>query len=226
MSVSQLRNINQKIEDCTRCSRLIRHCREIARVKKKEFRSESYWGRPVPGFGDPKARLWILGLAPAAHGANRTGRMFTGDSSGRWLYGALHRAGFANQPDSTHLEDGLKLTDVYVSAAARCAPPDNKPTLEEIECCENYLDEEFEALKNKRIVLALGSIAFRSALRLFQRNGIALKPRPEFGHHRFYDLGEIGLLSSYHPSRQNTQTGKLTVEMWDAIYKEARERLG
>jgi len=198
----------------------------VAIEKKREFREQTYWGKPVPGTGDPKARLWIIGLAPAAHGANRTGRMFTGDSSGNWLYRALHKVGLANQPHSISREDGMKLTDVYISAAARCAPPDNKPTPEEIAQCSDFLDEEWECLKNKKVILALGGIAFQSVLKLLQRKGIDTRvPRPTFAHNQLFEWGGIQVLSSYHPSRQNTNTGRLTKAMWDGIYRRAKDLL-
>jgi len=197
----------------------------IARTRKREFRDCEYWGRPVPGFGDPKALLWVVGLAPAAHGANRTGRMFTGDRSGDWLYRALFDHGFANQGESTRRDDGLCLKGAYVGAAARCAPPDNKPTPEEQANCASYLDDEFEllgVLKRGVLILALGGIAFGAVLRLLQRRGIALpRPQPRFTHGGFHDLGGARILCSYHPSRQNTQTGRLTREMWNALFRDA-----
>lgn len=217
-----MQSLAKSISACTRCPRLIRHCRKIAQVKKREFRDDCYWGKPVPGFGDPNARLWIVGLAPAAHGANRTGRMFTGDSSGLWLYRALHQAGFASQAESVGVNDGLKVKNVFISSAARCAPPDNKPTLKEIANCERFLDQEYKALKNVTVFLALGKIAFDSCLNLFRRHGIAIpKPRPKFFHGAEYQLGNIRLLASFHPSRQNTNTKKLTLEMWNAIFLRA-----
>jgi uracil-DNA glycosylase family 4 len=216
--------INAAIVECALCPRLRTYCKEIARVKKREFREWNYWGKPIPGFGDPRARLWIVGLAPAAHGANRTGRMFTGDSSGRWLYAALHQTGFANQAQSESREDGLKLTDAYISAAARCAPPDNKPLPEELAACERYLAADFHAMKRRKITLALGSIAFTAILKFFAREGIALpKPLPKFGHGAIYKVGDETILCSYHPSRQNTNTGRLTQKMWLGIFEKARE---
>jgi len=198
----------------------------VALEKKREFRGESYWGKPVPGVGDPKARLWIVGLAPAAHGANRTGRMFTGDSSGNWLYRALHKTGFASQPHSLSRADGMKLRDVYISAAARCAPPDNKPTPEEISTCSIFLDEEWECLKNKEVILALGGIAFQTVLKLLQRKGVDTQvPRPKFAHNQLFEWDAIRVLTSYHPSRQNTNTGRLTEAMWDEVYRRAKDLL-
>ncbi len=221
-----LQGLNDKIIHCTKCPRLIQHCRQIAKVKKREFRQESYWGKPVPGFGDPKAQVWIIGLAPAAHGANRTGRMFTGDSSGKWLYRALFKAGFSNQEESKHLKDGLKLENVYISAAARCAPPENKPTLEELKNCAPYLAEEYKHLKQVWLYLALGKIAFDTTLKFLESQGQNVgSPRPKFAHGAFYDFGNTAVLCSYHPSRQNTQTGKLTEEMWQEIFFRLRNIL-
>lgn len=214
-----MKKVSDEIVACTRCPRLIRHCQSMAIKKKREFRDHTYWGKPVPGFGDVRARVWILGLAPAAHGANRTGRMFTGDSSGNWLYKALHRVGFASQAHSTGRDDGMVLHDIFISAVARCAPPDNKPTLEEIANCERFLDLEFERLKANTL-LALGAIAFTSALKLLERKGAPLpRPRPKFGHGKIYQIGKFRLVASYHPSRQNTQTRKLTEKMWNEIFE-------
>jgi uracil-DNA glycosylase len=221
-----LDKLNLAIVGCDQCSRLRSYCKEIARVKKREFKEWTYWGKPVPGFGDPDARLWIVGLAPAAHGANRTGRVFTGDSSGDWLFRALHHAGFANQTYSKKREDGLKLTGVYISSAARCAPPDNKPWPEEIARCSSFLDEEFRLLKNVCLFLALGAIGFASILKLLKRQGLDLpRPKPTFGHGKYFEMGRHGILVSYHPSRQNTNTGVLTETMWQDIFEEARKRL-
>jgi len=218
--------LENEIVSCTRCPRLRTYCRNVAREKKREFREEEYWGRPVPGFGDHSARVWIFGLAPAAHGANRTGRMFTGDSSGNWLYKALYETGFANQPTSVHVEDGLKLTDVYISASARCAPPDNKPTKEEIENCSTYLDAEWSLLKRKKIFVALGAIGYDSLWKLLKAKGVALpKGKPKFKHGLVVPLGEYEIRASYHPSRQNTNTGLLTWPMWVGLFKGIRQAL-
>lgn len=220
------RDIHDRIVACNRCPRLRKHCLQTAAVKKREFRDWSYWGKPVPGFGDPSAALWIVGLAPAAHGANRTGRMFTGDSSGNWLYAALFKYGFANQPTSFSSEDGLELKDVFISAAARCAPPDNKPLPSELAECARFLDEEWAMLKRARIYLALGSIAFETTLKLLQRQGqLAPSERKglRFGHLVEHRIGNKVVLSSYHPSRQNTQTGRLTLDMWNQVFERARE---
>ena len=223
IQVRTLSELETAIPACTRCPRLREYCQEIARVKKREFRDWTYWGKPVPGFGDPAARLLIVGLAPAAHGANRTGRVFTGDSSGDWLYDALYRYRFANQPRAISRDDGLTLHDCFITAAARCAPPDNKPTRDEMDACQSWMEQEMALLRNIRVVLVLGRIAWERWLRT---SGwwAQLSPadRPAFGHgkeHRFPD-GKV-LLSSFHPSRQNTNTGKLTRAMWYRIFERA-----
>jgi uracil-DNA glycosylase family 4 len=191
---------------------------EVAAVKRRAYRDEAYWGRPVPGFGDERARVLIIGLAPAAHGANRTGRMFTGDSSGDFLYAALHRAGFASQPTSRR-DDGLALHDAFISAACRCAPPDNKPLPAEIAACRPFLAQEIALLSGLRVVVALGRIAFDLALRLFLVQGAESGAKPLFAHAATYPLaGGRWLVASYHPSRQNTQTGRLTAEMFDQVW--------
>lgn len=220
--------LERAIVACRLCPRLVLHREEVARVKRRAFRDETYWGRPVPGFGDPDAALLVLGLAPAAHGGNRTGRVFTGDSSGDWLYAALHRHGFANQPTSVSRGDGLRLDGAYVTASARCAPPDNRPTTEEFERCRPYVAAELALLRRVRIVLALGSIAWDTALRLLGDAGAAVpRPRPRFTHGAEVGFGTAAplLLGSYHPSRQNTQTGRLTRAMFDAPFARAREIL-
>lgn len=218
-----LAELDTAIPTCHRCPRLRTYCREIARAKKPEFRDWTYWGKPVPGFGDPHAQLLIVGLAPAAHGANRTGRMFTGDSSGEWLYDALFRYGFANQPRSVSRDDGLTLTDCFITAAARCAPPGNKPTLAEMETCETWMAQELALLGEVRVVLVLGRIAWERWLKTSGWWGqLSPDQRPPFGHgreHRFQN-GMI-LLSSFHPSRQNTNTGRLTRDMWYGIFERA-----
>jgi len=225
----QLLRIRDQIVSCDRCPRLRDYCARIAREKRRAYRDEIYWGRPVPGFGDPRARLLIVGLAPAAHGANRTGRVFTGDGaggSGDFLMAALHRAGFANIPTSQHPADGLKLRDAFIAAAVRCAPPDNKPTPEEIARCLPHLDAEVAALPRVRIVVALGKIGFDAYLRLLRYRGADIRPRPAFGHALAHDLpnGQI-LIGCYHPSRQNTNTGKLTARMMDEVFRVARTHL-
>ena len=209
---------------CARCPRLVAHCRRVAREKKREFADWDYWGRPVPGFGDRNARLLIVGLAPAAHGANRTGRMFTGDSSGHWLYAALHRFGFANRQESIHRDDGLRLRDCYVSAAARCAPPANKPTRTELERCRPYLADEIHLLRRVQVVVTLGRIAHEAWLKASGWwDRLPPSARPPFGHGARARLPDgTVLISSYHPSRQNTNTGKLTRRMWYRVFATAR----
>jgi uracil-DNA glycosylase family 4 len=224
----QLTDLREGIVRCERCVRLREYCERVAREKKRAYRDEDYWGRPVPGFGDPAARLLIVGLAPAAHGGNRTGRVFTGDSSGDFLMRALHRAGFSNIPTSTHARDGLALADAYVAAAVRCAPPDNKPLPSEIENCLPWLEAEVAALPRLEVVVALGRIAFDAALRVLASRGATVRPRPPFGHdlvHRFDDPFPA-LVASYHPSPQNTNTGRLTAEMLDAVFARARALVG
>ena len=224
-----LREVHEQIVSCERCPRLRTYCAEIARVKKKAHRDEVYWGRPVPGFGDPGARVLLIALAPAAHGANRTGRVFTGDGpggSGDFLMAALHRAGFANIPTSRHPGDGLVLTDAFIAAAARCAPPDNKPTREEVANCRPHLDAEFAALPNVRVVVGLGKIAFDAYLQLLKQRGVVLRPRPAFGHGVTYELATgPTLIGCYHPSRQNTNTGTLTATMMDDVFRRVRRAL-
>lgn len=207
---------------CRACPRLVAWREEVARSKRRAFRDQEYWGRPVPGFGDPRARLLILGLAPAAHGANRTGRMFTGDRSGAFLYAGLHRAGLANQPSSLHLRDGLRLKGVFVTAPVRCAPPENQPLPEEISRCAPFLDREV-ALLPVRAVIALGAIAWNAALGLYARRGAVIpRPRPRFGHGAVLRLPDApALLGCYHVSQQNTQTGRLTERMLDVVLEKA-----
>jgi uracil-DNA glycosylase family 4 len=215
-------SIKREIIGCARCRRLRRYCDRVAEIKRRAYRDESYWGKPVPGYGDSGARLMIVGLAPAAHGGNRTGRVFTGDSSGTFLFRALHRAGFSSLPDSIHRDDGLALTGAYITAVVHCAPPDNKPLPDEIRNCRSYLIDEFHALGRLRAVLALGRIAmdgFVAALRETGRFSGRASAIP-FGHGKSYDLGPDlpRLFCSYHPSRQNTQTGRLTVAMFDRMF--------
>ena len=218
--------LNHDIVTCTACPRLVTYRREVARVKRRAYRDWDYWGKPVPGFGDQNARLLIVGLAPGAHGSNRTGRMFTGDSSGKTLFGALHRAGFANQPTWERVDDGLELSDVFITAVARCAPPKNKPTRQELLNCRPFLAQEMTLLPSLRVVLALGRIAFDGVLGLLRAQGAEIPPR-SFRHGACYDLGPEWptLLVSYHPSRQNTQTGRLTLEMFDAVFAQALLRI-
>jgi uracil-DNA glycosylase family 4 len=224
-----LSDVRDQIVSCERCPRLRAYCTEVAHTKKKAHRDEIYWGKPVPGFGDPRARVLLIALAPAAHGANRTGRVFTGDGpggSGDFLMAALHRAGFANIPTSRDPDDGLALRDAFITAAARCAPPDNKPTPEEIASCRVHLDAELAALPRIRVVVGLGKIAFDAYLQLLKQRGTVIRPRPAFGHGVRHALpnGQI-LIGSYHPSRQNTNTGKLTPRMMDEVFRVARRAL-
>ncbi len=220
-----LEAIHQQIVDCTRCRRLRTYCARVAREKKAAHRDDVYWGKPVPGFGDPKARLLVLGLAPAAHGANRTGRVFTGDGSGDFLMRAMHSAGFANIPTSQHTRDGLALADAFVTAAVRCAPPDNKPTPGEIAACHAHLVAETAALPNVRVIVCLGRIGFDAAWRLLASRGIIVRPRPPFAHGALYRTEGLTLIASYHPSRQNTNTGKLTPEMLASVFDLARQEV-
>jgi len=219
--------LERELIACERCARLRAYCRRIARERKREFSDQEYWGRPVPGYGDPRARLLVVGLAPAAHGGNRTGRVFTGDSSGNWLYEALHRFGFANQPDSTGRDDGLVLTDCFVAAAARCAPPGNKPTTAELAACRPWLAGEIALLRRVRVVMALGRIGHDAWLRAsgwWER--LRPRERPAFAHGAESRLPDGAILiCSYHPSRQNTNTGKLTRAMWHAAFGRARARV-
>lgn len=210
---------------CTRCPRLVAWREEVAREKRASYRDDEYWGRPVPAFGDPEARILVVGLAPAAHGANRTGRMFTGDPSGDWLYGALHRAGLANQPTSVSRDDGLMLSNVFVTAAVRCAPPANKPTPAERDACRPWLERELDLLPDLRVLVTLGQFAYAQTLRILADAGLPVpRPRPRFGHGVEVPLdGGPVVIGSYHPSQQNTFTGKLTEEMFDAIWVRARD---
>lgn len=219
--------LNSKICECMACPRLVDYRQAIAQEKRKQYRDWTYWGRPVPGFGDPQARLYVIGLAPAAHGGNRTGRVFTGDRSGDWLYEALHRHGFANQASSIHRDDGLALTDCYIGATVRCAPPDNKPLQDEFERCSRFLQEEIRLLKDHRVVIALGKIGFDHYLKTCRTHGHSIPvPAPKFGHGVVYHLPwGVTLLGSYHPSQQNTFTGKLTRSMFHSVFRKARKSL-
>lgn len=224
--------VSRAIVQCRACPRLVTWREKVAREKVARFRNATYWGKPVPGFGDPHARILVVGLAPGAHGANRTGRMFTGDRSGDFLYAALHHAGLASQPTSVSAEDGLVLSGVYIVAALRCAPPANAPRPEELSACAHFLDEELAVLRQVRVVLALGAIAWRAYLGHLARGGVGLpRPLPAFAHGARYDVpaarSKSGseprvLLGSYHVSQQNTQTGRLTVAMFDAILRQAK----
>jgi uracil-DNA glycosylase len=234
----RLADVHHAIVSCERCPRLRDYCRRVAQEKKRAHRDDTYWGRPVPGFGDPDARLLLIGLAPAAHGANRTGRVFTGDGaggSGDFLMTALHRLGFANLTTSTHADDGLRLTDAFITAAVRCAPPGNKPLPGEIARCLDHLDAEVTELRRVQVVVALGRIGFDSWLQWLRRRGITISPRPQFGHGVAIRIDEGSvhvsarhgvppvLIGCYHPSRQNTNTGKLTLRMMDEVFTMARE---
>jgi uracil-DNA glycosylase len=224
---SVLSVLHKEVISCSRCPRLVEYRERIGREKRRAYLDWTYWAKPVPGFGDPNARVLILGLAPGAHGSNRTGRPFTGDSSGNFMYPVLHRTGFANQPTAKHVDDGLQLSDAYITAAVRCAPPDNKPSPEEIANCAPFLDRELDALANTKIVVALGRIGYEAYLNYLRRKGI-VKSKAEyvFGHGAMYTMpnGTI-LLASYHPSNQNTNTGKLTEEMFTEIFRTAKKLL-
>ena len=228
MKRDSLARVARDVVACERCPRLRTWCREVARVKVKRFRDQRYWGRPVPGFGDPRAQLLVVGLAPAAHGGNRTGRVFTGDRSGDFLFAALHRAGFANQPTSIARDDGLRLRGAYVAALARCAPPANKPTPGEIANCREYLAREWAELRDVRAVLALGRVAMDGFLALLRGEGrVPARGRLAFGHGVAHDLGGgLRLFASYHPSQQNTFTGKLKPADLDAVLVAVNRHLG
>jgi uracil-DNA glycosylase family 4 len=215
---SPLDSLNQEIISCRKCPRLVEWREEVARVKRKAYKDEEYWGKPVPGFGDPNARVLVVGLAPGAHGSNRTGRQFTGDGSGGFLFPALYRAGFANQALAESRSDGLILKDMYITASGRCAPPANKPSPEELTNCQPYLEREIDILKPK-VIVCLGRIAFERVLRIYSARSSEMK----FGHGALHQLENgVWILCSYHPSQQNTLTGKLTVEMFDEIWKKAK----
>ena len=218
-SVDSLKRVCDDITACVACPRLVEWRESVAVEKRASFRDQEYWGKGVPGFGDAKAGLWVMGLAPAAHGANRTGRMFTGDRSGDWLYRAMHKAGFATQAESVGADDGLQLTGAWVSSAVRCAPPDNKPTNVERDTCVMYLRRERQLLKKVRVVVCLGSFAYEAVCREW-----GVKPRPRFGHgvEAVAPDGTV-IICSFHPSQQNTFTGKLTEPMIDAVFARARE---
>ena len=215
--------LNHEVVACTRCPRLVEYREMIAREKRRAYRDWEYWGKPVPGFGDPNARVLIMGLAPGAHGSNRTGRPFTGDASGKFMYPVLYETGFASQPNADRRNDGMKLTDLYITAAVRCAPPDNKPLPEELAECSQFLDRELAGLKDIKVVVALGKIGFDAYLNYLKRGDLLASKKPYvFKHGVHYELpnGRV-LLASYHPSNQNTQTGKLTREMFLEIFKQA-----
>ncbi len=218
-----LAELTAEIVTCRACPRLVAWREAVASEKRAAFRDETYWGRPVPGFGDPQARVFVVGLAPAAHGGNRTGRVFTGDRSGDWLFGSMHRTGFANQPTSVAIDDGLRLDDAYVAAAVRCAPPANKPTPAEREQCRPYLARELAALGGVRVVVALGGFAYDVTARTLAEAGVPVpRPRPRFGHGTEMVAGPYTVIGCYHPSQQNTFTGRLTEPMLDAVFLRAR----
>jgi uracil-DNA glycosylase family 4 len=215
--------LHLQITSCTRCPRLVEWRESIAKEKVARFRDWEYWGKPIPGFGDTKARLLIVGLAPAAHGGNRTGRIFTGDRSGDWLFKALHKFGFASQPESISKRDGQRLKDCYITAAVRCAPPQNKPTLQEIHDCRPYLLRELQLLNNVKVVIGLGRIACDAVLQSFHALGLAEKKRLDFGHGNVISLNkDQTLITSFHPSQQNTFTKRLTEPMFDGVFKKAK----
>ena len=223
--VTEVAKLHEQIVTCTKCPRLISHCETVAATKRRAYKAETYWGRPVPSFGDPQARVLILGLAPGAHGANRTGRMFTGDSSGDFLYRVLHQAGFASQPESRHVSDSLTLSDAYITASCHCAPPENKPTTEEVLACRPFLNRELNLLRNVQVVVALGKLAHDNYLSVLKEQGrIASRAAYPFGHNAVHHLDPV-LIDSYHPSQQNTSTGKLTEPMLRAVFENAKEYL-
>jgi uracil-DNA glycosylase family 4 len=212
--------LESRVVECRRCPRLVEWRERVAREKRASFREETYWGRPIPGFGDPAARVYVLGLAPAAHGGNRTGRIFTGDRSGDWLFASLYRTGFANQPTSVRIDDGLELRDAFIAAAVRCAPPANKPLPSERDNCLPYAVEELALMPSAQVVVALGGIAWDAAIRVTG----ALRPKPKFGHRTEAELADgRTLLGCYHPSQQNTFTGRLTEPMTDSVFARARD---
>lgn len=225
--MTALDKLNDTIIACERCPRLVEYRQRVAHEKRRAFRGQGYWGKPVPSTGDPRARVLLVGLAPGAHGSNRTGRMFTGDGSGDFLTPALYRTGFANQPVSTHNGDGLKLIDVYIAAVAHCAPPGNRPLRQEIDNCRPYLVRHLRLLRNLRVILALGRVAFDGTLAALAEAGVELpSPRPPFAHGADYHVGKYVLMGTYHPSRQNTQTRRLTAAMFDEIFEKVRRNLG
>jgi uracil-DNA glycosylase family 4 len=223
LNQTALRELDDEVIACRRCPRLVAWREEVARVKRAAFAGEEYWGKPLPGFGDPEARVLILGLAPAAHGGNRTGRIFTGDRSGDWLFASLHRTRFANQPTSVSRDDGLRLSGAYVTASVRCAPPANRPLPSERDNCLPYLVRELELLGSVHVIVTLGSFAWDAALRALSALGLSIpKPRPKFGHGATVEIDRFTLLGCFHPSQQNTFTGKLTEPMIDDVFTRAR----
>jgi uracil-DNA glycosylase len=227
MPKSALQTLQETIIACDRCPRLVAWREQVARDKRAAYRDEEYWGKPIPGFGDPAARLLVCGLAPAAHGGNRTGRVFTGDRSGDWLFAALHRAGHANQPTSTHRDDGLTLRDCYITACVRCAPPDNKPSNVERDNCLGYLTDELVLLKKVRVIVCLGGFAWDNVWRILcKRTDDPHGKKPRFGHGATAERGPYMMVGSYHPSQQNTFTGRLTEAMLDGVFNQAKCHLG
>jgi uracil-DNA glycosylase family 4 len=224
--LAALAALTAEIVQCRRCPRLVEWRERIAREKVRRFRDEPYWGRPLPGFGDPDGRILLIGLAPAAHGGNRTGRVFTGDASGDFLWAALHAVGLADRPSSRRADDGLTVTDVYIAAAVRCAPPLNKPTNDERDSCAPFLEREIRSLGRLDVVVALGQFGWEAALRAFASLGHATRPKPRFGHGAEATIGPYRLVGSYHPSQQNTFTGRLTAEMFREVMERARESAG
>jgi len=220
--------LNNEVVACTRCSRLVAYREQVGREKRRAYREHDYWARPVPGFGDHTGRVLILGLAPGAHGSNRTGRPFTGDASGKFMYPILYKVGFASQPNADHRDDGLKLIDCYITAAVRCAPPDNKPLPSELANCSGYLDRELAILRNMKVVVALGKIAFDTYLAHVKRTGqLNTRKGLLFGHAKRYTMPNgVTLLASYHPSNQNTATGKLTPAMFESVFRLAKTLAG
>jgi uracil-DNA glycosylase family 4 len=225
--VPTIPELQETIIACQRCPRLVEYCTTVAQKKRRMYLGWDYWGKPLPSFGDPEARLLVMGLAPAAHGGNRTGRMFTGDRSGDWVFGTLHRFGFANSPESQRIDDGMTLRDAYITAALRCAPPANKPLREELANCQTHLLAELQLLRRVEVVVALGKIGFDAYLGTMTPRGRSLpSPRPKFGHNLEHTLSDgTVLIGSYHPSQQNTQTGRLTRTMFDAVFEKARSTL-
>ena len=221
-----LERIHDEVVDCRRCPRLVEWRERIARIKAPRFADQEYWGRPLPGFGDPRARIFVVGLAPAAHGGNRTGRIFTGDRSGDFLYASLHRTRLANQPTSVAPDDGLRLSGVYVAAVNRCAPPANRPTPEERDTCLPYLAREIRLLTDLRVFVPLGAFAWDGVLLALRADGHAVRPKPRFGHGAEATVGPYVLLGAFHPSQQNTFTGRLTPRMLDEVFVRARELAG
>ena len=223
MDRAALAALSAEIVECRRCPRLVEWRERVAREKVARYRDESYWGRPLPGFGDPQARILLIGLAPAAHGGNRTGRVFTGDKSGDFLWAALHGEGLADRPSSRRADDGLTLTDTYIAAAVRCAPPLNRPTNDERDACAPFLAREIALLSELRVIVALGRFGWNAALRALATLGPPARPKPRFGHDVAVQVGPYRLIGSYHPSQQNTFTGRLTVPMFDAVIARARD---